>query len=325
MRELTFAKGAWELLKPLESNADTINVERHLPTQFQMASPKVETGIPFHPGYSNILREGRQRSDGAESSSHPPAHVQIPDLRFTDRSQSFTDAFVLSPHSPGLGKRKEAPRADLTPSEELTSSDGANYFDTPGTSDPPQKSPSNAGDVASTLSPGLAPQIGNQSRLQSISTVSFEPEPLQKSRTIPSVALPEKGKSRWRSKLTSSKKESSKISGDSSSLSSTTLESQKLDEISLKNLVNSSKIPRGRSGKNINVAISQNSSYILFWTQASINIWDVGASSPILGRAILTESNCVLAAVTKVHLAYIIGTRDQKLTVSRSQSINNGS
>jgi len=325
MRELTFAKGAWELLKPLESNADTINVERHLPTQFQMASPKVETGIPFHPGYSNILREGRQRSVGAESSSHPPSRIQIPDPSFTDRSRSMPKAFVLSQHSPGLGKRTEVPRADLTPSEELTSSDGANYFDTPGTSNPPQKSPSNVGDVVSPLSPVLTPQTGSQSRLQSISTVSFEPELSQKARTLPSAPPPEKGKSRWRSKLTSSRKDSAKTSGDSSSLSSTTLECQKLDEISLKNLVSSSKISRGKSGKNINVAISQNSSYILFWTQASINIWDVGASSPILGRAVLTESNCVLAAVTKVHLAYIIGTRDQKLTVSRSRSIRNGS
>lgn len=315
MREVTFARDTWELLKPLESNADTINVERHLPTQFQMNAPKVETGMPFHPGYANMLREGRHQSYEPESSSHPPSHIQIPDPRFADRSRSMPTAFPMSPNSPGLGKRVEVQRADLTPSEELTSSDGANYFDTPGTSDPAQKSPSNIGDVISPLSPGLTPQTGSQSRLQSISTMSFDPEPLQKSRTLPSVPPPEKGRSRWRSKLTSSRKESSKTSGDSSSLSSTTLESQKLEEISLKNLVSSSKISRGKSGKNINVAISQNSPYVLFWTQASINIWDVGASSPILGRAVLTESNCVLAAVTKVHLAYIIGTRDQKLTL----------
>jgi hypothetical protein len=36
-------------------------------------------------------------------------------------------------------------------------------------------------------------------------------------------------------------------------------------------------------------------------------------------RAIATESTCLLAALTKVHLAYIIGTRDQKLTVSISK------
>ncbi|KAL5324907.1 hypothetical protein ACEPPN_006026 [Leptodophora sp. 'Broadleaf-Isolate-01'] len=317
MRELTFAKDAWELLKPLESNADTINVERHLPTQFQMASPKVETGMPFHPGYGSILRKGRQRSCEGEGSSHPPSHINIPDSRFAERSRAMPAPYLISPSSPGLGRRMETQRTDLTPSEELTSSDGANYFDTPGTSDP-QKSQSNVGEAVSPFSLGFVPQGSNssQSRLQSISTVSFDPDPLPRSRTLPSVPPPEKGKSRsWRSKLTSSKKESSKTSGDSSSLSSTTLESQKLEEISLKNLVSSSKISRGKSGKNINVAISQNSSYVLFWTQASINIWDVGASSPILGRAVLTESNCVLAAVTKVHLAYIIGTRDQKLTL----------
>lgn len=48
-------------------------------------------------------------------------------------------------------------------------------------------------------------------------------------------------------------------------------------------------------------------------------MWDIGLSPPVLGRAVATESTCVLAAVTKVHLAYIIGTRGQKLTVSGIQ------
>jgi hypothetical protein len=88
----------------------------------------------------------------------------------------------------------------------------------------------------------------------------------------------------------------------------------------LKSLASSSKASfRGKSAKNINVYVSQNSTYALFWTQTAINIWDVGNSPPFLGREIATDSNCVLAAVTKVHLAYIIGTRDQKLTVSNSR------
>jgi len=73
---------------------------------------------------------------------------------------------------------------------------------------------------------------------------------------------------------------------------------------------------RGKHGKNINVYLSQNSTHALFWTQPSIHILDVGTSPPSIIRAVSTESTCVLAAITKVHLAYIIGTRDQKLTVS---------
>ncbi|KAH7311904.1 hypothetical protein BKA65DRAFT_574577 [Rhexocercosporidium sp. MPI-PUGE-AT-0058] len=241
---LTFAREAWELLKPLESNADTVNVERHLPTQFQMLAPKVETSMPFYPEYANILREVRQRSCQGAKSSQLPSHVKVPVSPFAEGSHAMSSPYLISSNSPGF---------DLLPNR----------------------------------------------------TTTFI------------AAQPEKSKFRWRpsrSKLTSSKKEPSKT-GDSSCLSSTTLESQKLDEISLNNLLGSSKISRGKSGKNIKVAISQNSSHVLFWTQASINIWDVGASSPRLCKAVLTESNYILAAVTKVHLAYIIGTRDQKLTL----------
>ncbi|KAI9046854.1 hypothetical protein LZ554_008933 [Drepanopeziza brunnea f. sp. 'monogermtubi'] len=317
MREIPLARQTWELLKPLESNADTINVERHLPTQFQMAPPKFDADIPFNHGCGNMFREGRHRSFEPGQSTPPPSHIQIP-ARSPDRTRSMPATFLISPSSPGLGRRLDTPRTDFAPSEEMTSSDGATYFDTPGISpDPSQKPTAAPMDTISPLSPTFTIPGGSQPRLQSNSTISFEPEALAKSRTASSSALAEKSKSRsWRSKLTSSKKECSKATpGDNSSVSSTTLESQKLDEICLKNLTSSSKISRGKSGKNINVAISQNSCYVLFWTQASINIWDVSSSSPILGRAILTESNCVLAAVTKVYLAYIIGTRDQKLTL----------
>src|SRR5215469_15768414 len=45
-REITLARRTWDLLKPLEVNADTINVERHLPSQFQLSPPKLE-GVMF--------------------------------------------------------------------------------------------------------------------------------------------------------------------------------------------------------------------------------------------------------------------------------------
>jgi hypothetical protein len=83
----------------------------------------------------------------------------------------------------------------------------------------------------------------------------------------------------------------------------------------LKNLTSTKAVLRGRSAKKVNVYLSENSTNALFWTQASIHLWDVGTSPPTIKRAISTESTCVLAAVTKAYLAYIVGNRDQKLTV----------
>jgi hypothetical protein len=314
-REVSLARHAWDHLKPLESNADTINVERHLPKQFQLSPPRMDTGMLFHAGYGNILSGEGSRIHDPERPYSPTANRSVfPGSTSFDRPNLLPHSLVSpqTPHSPKSRLKSDTPYAEHAPSEDLTSSDGLGCIDTPKTSDPRWPS---SGAVETPISPDFS--RGSQSRLQSFSNVSFEPEALTKSRTIPLVAPPEKGRSRW-SKLTGSRREVPKpATRDSSSLSSTTLESQRLEEFSLKNLVSSSKVSsRGKSGKSINVYISQNSTYALFWTQAAINIWDVGNSSPLLGRAISTESNCVLAAVTKVHLAYIIGTRDQKLTVS---------
>ncbi|KAL1844143.1 hypothetical protein VTJ49DRAFT_4995 [Mycothermus thermophilus] len=136
--------------------------------------------------------------------------------------------------------------------------------------------------------------------------------------TVPLVTPPPAAKSRskWRLKFAQAKKSPAPTSGDSSSLSSTALETQRLDEISLAPLISSHKAgPRGKSSKNINVYLSDNSTLGLFWTQFMIHVWDIGASPPALVRAIAPESTCILAAAGRVHLAYIIGTRDQKLTL----------
>lgn len=135
-------------------------------------------------------------------------------------------------------------------------------------------------------------------------------------RTVPIVPSSEKGKSKWRLKFTTSKKAPTGTSGDSSSLSSTALEAQKLEEISLAALLTTQKShSRGKPSKNISVTLSQNSTLALFWTQLLIHVWDVGTSPPTMMRALLPESTCILATVAKSHLAYIIGNRDQKLTV----------
>lgn len=322
IREILLARNTWEILKPLEPNIDTINVERHLSAQFELLAPRSETGMPFQ-DYLSIL--GSSKATDATSSS-PPEYKAAQWSSSPDRSRSLSiNQALVSPNSPGFRRGLDTPRTEFAPSEDFTSSDGVGYIDTPRTAD---TKPSIEGLVVPSSPDNTLARGGSQTRLQSVSTVSFgEAETLSRSRTVPLVTPPEKGKSKWGSfsKLTTSRREAPKPepSGNSSSLSSTTLESQKLEEIQLKSLVNASKATmRGKGAKNINVSLSQNSTYALFWTQASINIWDFGTSSPILGRAVLTESNCVLAAVTKVHLAYIIGTRDQKLTVSAHHDTN---
>ena len=286
-------------------------MERHLSTQFQLAPPK-ETGLNFNSAYGNFLAAGGHRSQDAGSSSHshrPP----FLESASADRSRSISQA-LPSPKSPGY---HDTPATELSNSDNmasLASMDGAAL-------DPYRPSDSRRGSTSAGEPPfspdSLAFRTLSQPRIEPISSsISFEPVPLARSRTAPVVVPPEKGKSSWRSKF-GSRKDSFKASGDSSSLSSTTLENQRLEEISLKSLASAPKVSsRGKSAKNINVYLSQNSTYALFWTQSSIQIWDAGTSPPTLVRAIATESTCLLAAVTKVHLAFVIGTRDQKLTVS---------
>ena len=322
MREIALARQTWDILKPLESNADTISVERHLPTQFQLAPPKPDSGMFMPPGYSSIAGVVNQRQQDIDPVS-PHGRSVFQSSSSEDRSRSISHSLATPvPSSPGFRQRLDTPRTEFS-SDNLTSSDGATQMDI--------KTPDPQSSTVPVIETPFSPdsvgtrQVYEQSRIErSTSSVAFNSVPVTRSRTLPTLAQPEKEKSRWfnRSKLTRSRKEPS---GDTSSLSSSTLvESQRLEEISLKNLTSASKSSRsGKSGKNISVHLSQNSTHALFWNQHSIHIMDVGNSPPNVIRAISTESTCVLAAVTKTHLAYIIGTRDQKLTVRKLIYLNN--
>lgn len=99
-------------------------------------------------------------------------------------------------------------------------------------------------------------------------------------------------------------------------MSSTTIENQRLEDIPLSGLMSGTKSVRGKGGKTMSTYLSQNSTLAIFWTHSALQIWDVGTSPPTVTKSITTESTCIMAAVAKSHVAYIIGTRDQKLTVS---------
>ncbi|KAG5291948.1 WD domain-containing protein [Histoplasma ohiense] len=299
-REIQLARHTWNLLSHIESNADTINVERHLPTQFQLPPPKGEAGGSF-PSYSNVTTPVSPRTQETDSSL------------FTRTIFSTSDPSSATPQSPSsqfthlIRHRFDTPRTEFSPMDSLTAiNETEDNVLEPGTI------------VESRASHGSHDCSAQAANLPGIekttTTATSESTLLVRSRTLQSPASADKGKMGWR-KLTGTKKESLSASGDTSSLSSSFLESQKLDEIPLKSLVNSMKSAKGRFAKNINVYLSQNSTFALFWTHTTIHVWDVGTSPPTMKRAFSIDSTCLLAAVTKMYLAYVIGTRDHKLTL----------
>lgn len=302
MREILAVRHAWDMLKPLESNFETTSVERHLASQFKLAAPKVEAGIPLNQTYN----------------SSPPNHTVSPVS--PDRSRSISNT-LISPTSPGIPEIIGAPRTEVSHADGLLSVDGVRHTDSSEATDRMETTSISATDIVPMSTSDSRSFQDSQSRFESVLSLPLTSRTSLSSHVVPSVVPPSvrmSSKSKWKLNIGASRKPSTKSSGDSSTLSSTTLESQKLEEISLKGLMATTRNSvRGRNAKNINVTISQNSTYVLFWTQACINVWDVRTSSPILGREVLTDSSCLLAAATRVHLAYMIGTRD-KLTVITS-------
>lgn len=300
-REVSIARRTWELLQPLRPDADTINVERHLPTQFQLGLPKVETSGGFRQVY------GSDRTYNPEvfalSSAGKPGLV----------SSTFGDPATASHPGPVSA---QSPRPQPRPSIPLRSE--PSHPDVPvdqKKETAPDKTEPTFAPLDSRFLTDPPPFLRDPSVFRR-QTGAEEALSTHTQKTVPMATSPEKGKSKWRLKFTTSKKAPMGTSGDSSSLSSTALEAQKLEEISLSALLSTQKAhARGKLSKNINVHLSQNSTLALFWTQHLIHVWDAGTSPPTMMRAILSESTCILATVARTRLAYIIGTRDQKLTV----------
>ncbi|KXX74678.1 hypothetical protein MMYC01_208270, partial [Madurella mycetomatis] len=303
-REVPLARQTWELLGSLQPDADTVNVERHLPTQFQLGPPKPENTGLLPPGYASMPSAGVERSRelGVYAPSIPPKQTFGNQTSMDLPGSAYPGP--VSPQSPSnyqpsIHLRNEPSRFDISIEQKRKGPEEAE-----STLAPP--------DQGYPTDPLPLPQGSPGFRRQ------FAPEEthlIHTPRTVPLVTSSEKGKSKWRL-FTGSKKAPAVTVADSSSLSSTTLEGQKLDEVSLSALLGAQKShSRGKPSKSINVYLSQSSTLALFWTQLLIHVWDVGTSPPTMVRAILPESTCILAAVAKVHLAYIIGTRDQKLTL----------
>ncbi|KAH8673456.1 hypothetical protein BX600DRAFT_508720 [Xylariales sp. PMI_506] len=297
IREVPLVKQMWQLLQPLEVSAEGVNVERHLPSQFQLGPPKLEIGGAISAGYSNLAGPG-ERHDSLASSD--PATIE--------RGRSMSQSLV-SPQSPEM----HPPRGGSLGAE-LWRSDSSTYHGSRVLDDVPE-APHSQQDQNGGQS--TRPPLSNNpssTRRSSIPQAELLSTPVAPSKHA--AAMSERGKSKWRLNFSAKGKSSTGASGDSSSLSESTLEAQRLEEIPLGALLNSQKSSsRSKAAKNIKVYLSQHSTLALLWTHQMVHAWDVGTSPPAMKRAISTESTCILAAVAKQYLAYIIGTRDQKLTL----------
>lgn len=289
-REVPLIRNTWELLQPLETDADTVSVGRHLPSQFMIPPPKLDTDEPSTPSTgNNTFGSGSHFPRHGSQGSFQQRKLTISDAGPSDHMPPISQ--VVTPISPTSAYPSDTFRSEASPFDSSTYLNSLERERTQSTN----------------LVPPYAHGVDHKNHAQSRHDL------LARRR---SEAIAEKGKSRWKFSFGSIRRAPPPASGDSSSLSSSGLESHKFEEISLVGLSSGSKSARGKGGKTMNVCISQNSTLAIFWTHTALQIWDIGTSPPTVNRSISTESTCILAAVAKSHAAYIVGTRDQKLTVS---------
>lgn len=288
MREIPLVRQTWERLKPLESNPDPIIIQRHSTAQFQLVPQNLERSM------LSTTSHASHGSTGTSDRSGP-----LPGSPFsTQRSSTQRSSTQHSSYSRGF----DAPRTRASPENAIS------YNRTPPV--PTQRlSDTRFSDSQRSLNDAIESNVS-----PSLRSALAAPVESTTSSILSSSSIMDKSKSKWKPKLPALRKDSRK--SDTMSLSSSVLEGQRLEEISLKSLANAAKAaPRGRSVRNINACLSLNSHHVLFWNQVSLQIWDVGTSPSTLKQMVSAEFACVLAAMTKVYLAYVVGNRDQKLTV----------
>ena len=186
-------------------------------------------------------------------------------------------------------------------------------------------------DMSPEIGPGSShSQQGNRSVAElsrfSIDTVSSARPSISEQPSINSPVSPrppldhDKARQRWKVPIpfASTKRPLPVVSGESSSISSDRIDEQSMEEIPIKGLLGSGLKASAKTKTNIHVALSQNSSYGLLWSQSMIHVWDLGTTPSSQVRKIPTESTCILATVGRRYVAYVLGSRDQKLTVRSS-------
>ena len=311
-RELVLAKQTWQTLSPLRADADTVNVERHLPTQFQINPPRLDAQSPWGAAAPS------HRGSDSDIQPSPFSRLELTSPTSPEYDRSNTQLpWPTSPLSPQFD-------SDMNRSDTLVRSDGSTYVGFKTESDqaimgssPKQITPLSAYNIAPTqdyITTRRGSPEPTDSALAPISPAeATSPRPLGPAL---SKSTPKKTKSKWKLAFGSTRKSSTAQSADSSSISSGALEAQKLEEISLAMLTSAQRTSsRSRGPKHVNVQISPSSSLAIFWTQLMIQVFDLGTSPPTLMKTIPTDSSCIVAAVARTHLAYVVGSRDQRLTV----------
>ncbi|QSZ31823.1 hypothetical protein DSL72_001392 [Monilinia vaccinii-corymbosi] len=312
MREMTLARQVWDLLEPFESHAGAVDLERHVPTYFQLPPASSNSSA------SNL----KVRTYDTEPPSPFHNKTTFTSAAAQDRSRFLPHPMPsqASPTVGTFGQRLDTPSTLPSSSSDMTSLDGSRSGES---SRMPELRKTSTATDEMPFSPDYVSGQGSISpNDQNPSGMIAEPgnyfgnrHPIGHSH---SDRKKSKGGSKWTSVFTSTRKEPAAGQAvDTTSLSSSGSEAQRLDEINLESLVRVPRKPpsRSKTAKAINISLSQNSTNSLFWTQSLIQIWDVGASPPAMTRVFPTESSCYKAAVTKMYLAYIIGTRDPKLTL----------
>lgn len=299
-------------MSSIEFNADPISVERHVSSSFRLLPPKArgQTPMPVSPGYTFYSDTGDQISP--ESAFHPPLAPHPIHNTFSGSAPLHRSPSVdhgISPVSPG----------------QVPGHHGVGYDSSFHSQFPPRPTQRPTSPEADKIKPLPTQSVGRTKSFSrqipffkgATSSQAAETTTTSTSSTShPENVSAGKGMSRWISKLGGSKKDTTHpVPADTNSLSSSTLEAQKPEEISLQSLKNPKPNTKAKAPKHINVGISQSSSHVLFWTPQYIYVWDAGVSPAAHIAAVPTDGQCLLAAVTKTYLAYVVGGRDQKLLV----------
>ncbi|EGX93559.1 hypothetical protein CCM_04933 [Cordyceps militaris CM01] len=303
-RELPLARKVWELLSPLQVNADSVNVERHMSNSFQFASPDTEPHDIF--SYSSFTTGlGGNVPITLDPDNLPPqppsvAKETAPSMMDQSSNNSLGPSYSIS-------KKENSLLAHIRP-----------WI----AADPPRR------DMSAEIGPGESHSQQGSSSVAGVSYFSIDtissgkPSSREPPKTTPATQnppqSPDKARQRWRVPIpfASAKRPLPTVSGESSS-SSNQVDEQPMEEIPLIGLLGSvlKTAAKTKAAAAVHVALSQNSAYGLLWSQSTIHVWDLGTTPPSQIRTITTESTCILATVGRRYVAYVIGSREQRLTL----------
>ncbi|KAK2865120.1 hypothetical protein FQN49_003898 [Arthroderma sp. PD_2] len=286
-REIPLIRETWELLNDIEYNADPPSEHRHTSPPYQLSPSK----MPSDPSSSLQPPQSPNLIPSPVTQGRSPITINNVSPISPEPRHAFDDPFgqehTLGSITEAVSPDVDTHRHHFTHASDQSTQNGSETY----------------------RKPPLSAKISNIHRTTSNHSIS-PPRPGTSSRSH----LPGRKLSRW--PFGSKREHRTATSGDASSHSSGSMENQRPEEICLKSLTSAAKSQgKGKGLKLMNVSLSHNSTNALFWMPSTIQVWDVGVSPAAVTRVIPTEGSCLLAAITKRYLAYMVGSKDQKLTL----------